>query len=236
MFDLTLEDVELAPIIPASPGNCTVVSIVPYAIKEVKPQIIPGYFQIPPAREGQIQCLPIGESIHWMESPYKGTPPIKLTETSKAIAKSIVNDFIEAQLAVDSDAAPGLFWVEGHYKAAGIKKDFETRLEEAYKRQNKWFVNLVRIAEDDWARAHQHNAISDIQRYAAKAIGAKVEWLSITMDAMQIQCPLCKELVRNDAVVHSTCGYILKPEEYEAMQSRILPKGTREQLASIGVK
>lgn len=237
MYDITKEDIPIAPKIPESPGNCTVISLVPFAIKEIKPQIIPGYFQIPPAAQGDIQCLPVGESIYWMESPFKGMPPIKITETPKAMARSIVNDYIEAQLATDTDVAPGLFWVEGHYVRARAKKELSEQIKEVQERQNKWFVNLVRIADDDWEQSHQHKFISDIQRHAARALGwTSKEWLSSSLDAVMVQCPLCKESVRPDAVVHNLCGFVLRPSEYEAMKARILPRSTIEQLASIGVK
>lgn len=236
MFDITQEDIEIAPKIPKSPGNCTVISLVPFSIKEIKPQVIPGYFQIPPAKKDSFQRLPVGESIYWMESPYKGMPPIKITETPRAMARSIVNDYIEAQLATDTDTAPGLFWVEGHWDKREITEGFASELEAARNRQNRWFVNLIRIADDDWAQSHQHRAISDIQRHAARALGMSKEWLTVSVDERMVQCPLCKELVRHDAIVHNMCGYILKPEEYEKLRNRILPKSAIEQLNSIGVQ
>ncbi len=234
-FDITLENVELAPIVPKSPGNCTIVSLVPFAIKELKPQIIPGYFQIPPARSGDIQVLPVGESIYWMESPFKGMPPIKITETSKAMARSIVNDYIEAQLATDTDVAPGVFWVEGHYDKKKAKEELFDRIKDAENRQNRWFINLIKIADDDWQQSHQHKFISDIQRHAARAMGMSREWLDVSLDAMMTSCPLCKELVRPDAIIHNMCGYVLRPDEYEKMKARILPKSAIEQLNSIGM-
>lgn len=236
MFDLTLEQIEAAPKIPYSPGNCTVVSLVPFAIKEIKPQIIPGYFQIPPCKDGDIQCLPIGESIHWMESPFDKMPPIKLTETPRAMAKSIVSDYIEAQIATDTDVAPGLFWVEGHFDKDKAKKELKEEIEKAKGRQHRWFINLVKIADDDWATSHQHKFISDIQRHAARALRVEAEWLSLYAEANMVQCPLCKETVRPDAVVHNLCGFILKPDEFEALKARILPKGAIEQLKSIGLQ
>lgn len=236
MFDMTMEDVELVPQIPRASGNCTVVSIMPFPLKELKPQIIPGYFQIPASRDGEPVCLPVGESIHWMESPFKGMPPMKVTETSKSMAKSIVNDFMEGMLAVDTDTLPGIFWVEGHFDVAGIRKNYNPNLERAIAKQNRWFIELIKIADDDWAKYHQHRAITDIQRCAAKALGMQREWLSATIDMQMTNCPLCKELVRPDAIVHTACGYILNPTAYEQMSSRIIKKTTMDQLNSIGVK
>ena len=219
------ETLDFAPLVPSNPLNTTLVSLLPYAIKELKPQIIPGYFQIPAARgDNAFQILSIGESIHWMESPYKGMPPIKMTETSKSVAKSVVNDFQEAQIAIDHDAAPGFFYIEGDHDRDEVAKHFKMELGRARERQNNWFIRLIRMAEDDWAKTHQHQAISDVQRYAAKYLGMNVEWLSVTMEAMQIRCPLCSEFVRPEAIVHSACGYILKPTEYALMKANLVPK------------
>lgn len=235
MFDITKEDIEAAPKIPKSPGNCTVISIVPFSIREIKPQVMPGYFQIPACREpNTVQALPVGESIYWMESPYKGMPPIKITETPRAMAKSIVNDYIEAQLATDTDVAPGLFWVEGHYDNQSALRSFPNEIKELRIRQDRWFVNLVRIADDDWQQTHQHRFVSDIQRHAAKALGMlDREWLSVTVDSIQISCPLCKEMVRQDAIIHNVCGYIMDLDAYDKLKSRIVSKETLAQLGGL---
>lgn len=216
MYDFTEEDLEAAPVIPFSMGNCTVVSILPYPIKESKPSIIPGYFQIPRCKDpGKPSVLPVGESIHWVESPFKGNvPPMKLTHSPKEVARSIVNDLIEGQLGLDSDAMPGLFWVEGHWSSEEIVFKHYNKLEEADNRQTKWFSVLVRIADDDWSKYKQHKFVSDLQRYAARAMGLQREWLTAVIDEINIQCPLCKGFVRPDAIVHSECGFVMKPIEY----------------------
>lgn len=219
MFDFTEENVEAAPKIPYSIQNCTVVSLLPYPVKEPKPGIIPSYFQIPRCKDtNQPSVLQVGEAIHWYESPFKDQPPIKMTHNSREVAKAIVNDLIEAQLGLDSDAAPGLFWVEGHFETKDIVQKFKTNLEDAKNRQLRWFVTLVRIADDDWARYHQHKFVSDLQRYAAKSMGLDREWTTTAISEVMVQCPLCKEYVRGDAIVHSSCGFVLKKEEYMKMQ------------------
>lgn len=227
MFDITDQDIEHAPKISKSMGNCTVVSLMPLPLMETKPQIMPGYFQIPPAKYGDLQVLQVGESIHWMDSPFHGMPAVKLTEPPKAIAKSIVNDFIEGQLGTDTDTAPGLFWVEGHWSAQEIKERYPELVANAKARQDRWFVNLIRLADDDWEQNHQHRMISDIQRRAAKSLGMAREWINVALDAAMLQCPMCKELVRPDAVVHASCGYILKPKEHAEMMN---PKKKKEAL------
>lgn len=219
MFDITEEYVEAAPVIPFNPGNCTVVSLLPYPLKEPKPSIIPGYFQIPGSRHGIPALLPVGESIHWMESPFNDTPPIKMTHTPREVAASIVNDFVEAQLAIDSDALPGIFWIHGHKKIEQVLRENKEDLEKAKNNQDRWFINLVRIADDDWAKTHLHVSISDIQRYAGKALNLNREWLSATLSEIQLQCPLCKEYVRSDAIIHSACGFIMRPDEYKKMKA-----------------
>lgn len=236
MFDLTTEELEPAPKIGFSKMNCTIISLVPFSIKEVKPQIIPGYFQIPPCKQDDIQVLPIGDSIHWMESPFPKMPPIKLTEDSRTMARSIVNDYIEAQLATDTDVAPGLFWVEGHFTKKEAKSQFEKEIRDADKRQKRWFVNLVKIADDDWAGSHQHKFISDIQRHAARALSLEREWLTLYNDSALVQCPLCRDMVRSDAIIHNICGFVINPVEYEKLKGRIVPRSVVEQLNSIGVK
>lgn len=221
MFDFTDEQVEAAPKVESLLSNSTVVSLLPYPLKENKPAIIPGYFQIPASRNGIPSVLQVGDSIHWLESPFGGNPPpppIKMTHSSREIAKALVNDFIEAQLAIESDCMPGIFWVEGHYTSKEITEHHKTRLKEATDRQFRWFSALVRIADDDWAKYGQHKFISDLQRYAARDLKLNREWLTTLQSEIQVKCPLCGDYVRGDAIVHNMCGYIMKPDDYMLMK------------------
>lgn len=248
MFDVTAQVFEVAPKIAYAHSNCTVISGVPFPVRELKPQIMPGYFQIPPAKGGQIHILHVGESIHWMESPFPKMPPMKVTETPKAMARSIVNDFIDGMLAIDTDAGPCVFWVEGHWTEEQIRKDFAGQLHNAFEKQKRWFVSLVRIADDDWTKYRQHRMITDIQRAAAIEMGFKREWIDITVDAEMTKCPLCAQLVAADAIIHSACGYVINLEKYNEMRGRIasrdemsrftggLAPDVKAQLDSIGVK
>ena len=225
MFDITLEEVEAAPKIPKSNQNSTVVSMLPYAIKEVKPNIIPGYFQIPASRNGLPALLHVGSAIHWLESPFPKQPSIKMTELSTQMARSIVNDFVEAQICLDSDAAPGLFWIEGHVELDEVLKRHGDKVKAAEERQKRWFIRLVREADDDWAKSKSNKAISDIQRYAARTLNLDREWLSTTLESIMEKCPMCKGFVEQGAIIHSICGYILNPTEYAKMKDRIVSKG-----------
>lgn len=221
-FNFTDDQCEAAPVVKKSMANCTIISLLPYPVRETKPNIYPGYFQIPSAKETGVAVLPIGESVHAIESAYKGQPNIRVVESPKVIAAAIVHDFLESQLAIEPDAQPGFFFVEGHYTVEEAKKTFPARIKEAEEFQKNWFVVLVRIADDDWEKTHQHKFISDIQRYAAKYLNLNREWIQVTVDNAMDVCPLCKELVRQDAIVHSICGYILKPKEYETMKANIV--------------
>jgi len=222
MYDITLEEVEAAPRIPKSQQNCTIVSMLPYAIKEVKPNIIPGYFQIPASRNGLPSLLHIGSAIHWLDSPFPKQPPIKMTELSTQMARSVVNDFVEAQICLDSDAAPGIFWIEGHIELDEVLKKHADKIREAEERQKKWFLRLIREADDDWGKTKSNKSISDIQRYAGKFMNMDREWLNTSLESVMERCPLCKGLVEQGAVVHSICGYILRPNDYDKMKSRIV--------------
>lgn len=222
-FDFTEENIDAAPVVKAALHNSTVVSILPYPIKEQKPSIIPSYFQVPRSRDGIPSVLQVGEAIYWVESPFSGNPPpppIKVTIPSREVARSIVNDLIEAQLAIESDALPGIFWVEGHFTADEVMFRFASDLKKAEDNQFRWFSTLVRIADDDWAKYHQHKFISDLQRYAARSMMLNREWITPIQSEVQLQCPLCKDFVRSDAIIHAPCGYILRPDEYKQLQSQ----------------
>jgi hypothetical protein len=178
----------------------------------------PGRFSIPPSK-GEPSLLVVGQSVHYVDVG-ENRPQVEVISNSMEIARSIVDDFISAQLAIDVDgsAQPGLTWVRGAVVPIELKTkhaDVVTRLRAS---QREWYMRLVQMADDDWEKYKRHTAVSDIQRYAAVDLGyTDKDWLILPEKLMSVKCPACKSSNVPDTIVCPVCRCILDKEKYQKL-------------------
>lgn len=204
---------------------CTVVSGIPFRLNELKPGLYPvGLFSLPPARElGKINSLVVKEGFYFR---YVGDgKSIEQYEKAEIIANSIVNDYINAQVGVDSSsespekqARPALFWVYGEHTDESINELHADKVALALQQQRNWFNTLIKIADDDWNKHHQHKMISDLQRYAADALGTRREWSNInTFNIEPSICPACRSMIPGGSLICQVCRTIIDSVGYEKL-------------------
>lgn len=190
---------------------CTIVSLVPYEVKDSKPGIIPSDYTVPPSN-GIIPSLLIVQNANC--PLYRGSemPNFNMVIPGEELARSLVNDYIRAQLIYSEDAHPALFWVPGEEKDGNIViTKYNKELEKSRTIQNNWFKKLVESADDEWNRNHQHKAITDIQRFACRSLGLTEvkEWYTSPEPVPMIKCPACMTMVEGASVVCKNCKHIL---------------------------
>lgn len=200
---------------------CTVVSFVPMPITEEKPGLYPGKFRLAACLdEAHPAVLHVRRSVyHVYLDDARGK--LQVREAPDVVAGAIVEDYIQSQLAVDENARPALFWLMGEVSPEQVRLFHKERVEQALLAQRQWFVNLCRLADDDWARYQRHNAISDFQRIAANKLGLtkdKHAWLDVTLQPEGSRCPACATMVLGDPTICPNCKVVLKPEEFKALQ------------------
>lgn len=195
-------------------STATIVSLVPFPINEFKPQMDPEYIRIPAAEPNSFVVFHVTDSSF----PYyvgEGKS-INIPEPAHRFAQAIVDDYRSAQIGLSEGAAPGIFFLEGRYTKEMIKKD-EALLSfvlVAKQQQIKWFENLVRLADDDWAKTRQHSLISDLQRHAARALNISRDWLfAPSLDGANIRCKACTSIVPTGAIVCPNCRCVLDEEK-----------------------
>ena len=189
-------------------SDVTVVSLLPYAIQEIKPGLVPDIYRIEPS-DGKIpSVLHVSNARSFVYIGDGKTFPA--SHPAEQIAEAIVNDYWSAQLQSSLGARPALFWLPGKLSPSEIVAKYGRDIDEAKKRQNLWFMNLVKLADDDWAKTHQHRAISDIQRYAAKSLGMiNKPWYHAPEPEEFARCPACMTLVPADAALCQNCKYVI---------------------------
>lgn len=200
--------------------TCTVVSLLPFPLAEFKPGLIPGIYNLPPSDGDVPSILVINEAKHNVYiDETRGSLGVR--DASDEVARSIVEDFLAAQLGVSDGCHPGIFWVVGSWDAEEIPSQFGLELMRAKLAQKRWFVEVCKIADNDWNRYHQHNVISDFQRKAAELLGytkESHEWMAPSLVMSSQKCPACSSVVSAGITICPNCRCILDKEKYETLE------------------
>lgn len=176
--------------------KCTVVSILPKPIDEVKWTIDPGKFHLDPGSFENPAILVVGGSSYWREMP-NDQPPLEIAYSSVNVADSIVRDYCNGVLGCDmNECVPGLFFVLGEAKVSEIKLKYKETLEITKTKQNNWFKVLVDLADSLWARTNGNPlALADDMRLAAKMLNLNDKpWLKDFQMIKMVPCPACGSL------------------------------------------
>lgn len=204
---------------------CTVVSLLPIAIHEDKPHMLPSTFHIP-ATDGKtgMAIIHVKEGIHYVPNPIidEGKPgsTIRQVTSPAEMARSICEDYNTAHIATDEDAMPGLYWLEGKMTEAEVRKYYPKELARARFMQNNWFHNLCSMADADWNKNRNMLAVSDLQRAAAKVLGVQREWVNFKMTETT-ECPFCKMSIHPESIICSNCKQIVNKEKFDSMGGKI---------------
>jgi hypothetical protein len=220
-------------IATASQFKCTIVSFLPFDVREPKPGLNPGEFFIP-ASDGKVpSVLVVSEGTYgiYLDGD-RGT--LRARTPSTEVARSVFQDYISAQLATADDAQPALFALPGALTSEDVLKEFPEDVKEALARQDNWFSRLVKMADDSWNRYHQHGAITDLMRFAARSLELEKEWLNFTKQEVpqELKCPACF-VTLNDAkqAICQSCGCVTNEEAYSKLNFAGKPSGLKMALA-----
>ena len=203
--------------------KCTVVSLVPFDIREEKPGLIPPRFFIPKS-DGKIPTIiHIDTGTHFVYLD-ENRGHLQVKNPSDVIAKSIVHDYCHSQLGTDDESSPALFWIADDLTLEEVMEKHKIEIEKKKRAQRRWFVNLVKIADDDWRKYHQHNVISDFQRTIAEFLDLNPkehEWMAPMqmLQEMNKNCPYCYTSIPKEAPVCSNCNRVLDKAKVLEMEA-----------------
>ena len=187
--------------------KCTVVSIYPKEIKEVKHTIQPGFFHIQPGTYDKPSILVVGSSSWWRDVD-EGQPLLEIPNSSIQVADSIVKDYCNGLLACDmNENMPGLFYVQGDVSISDIKTKHKSVLETAKRKQDNWFRTLMELADGLWARSNGSPlTISEDMRMAARELGIlSKEWMKNFQAYEMVRCFACGSMRNGEYPICPTC-------------------------------
>lgn len=134
-------------------------------------------------------------------------------------AESIVNDYCNNIVHANSEAKPGLFWVEGKKTPEQILVECKNEIELAYRRQLQYFAILVRRADEAYSKTRNPREVSDLQRFACKELKLNREWMVTTEHLQKVtDCPSCTEKVPANAAVCPKCKCIIDEKKYKELK------------------
>lgn len=190
--------------------RCTIVSIFPKEIDEVKHTIEPGKFHISPGTYEKPSTLIVGSSS-WYKDIDVDQPMLEIPVSSIQIADSVIKDYANGLLGCNmSDAMPGLFFVLGEHSSMEITMKYKKILDETKIKQNNWYKILVRIADSLWSRTSGNPlAIWDEMRLAARELNLNEKlWLKDFQAAELVKCKACGNLRNEEYPICPTCKSI----------------------------
>jgi hypothetical protein len=197
--------------------KCTVVSIYPKRIDEVKHTIQPGRFIIEPGTYKNPSLLIVGPSSWWRDIDEE-QPLLEIPNSSIQVADSIVNDYCNGLLGCNmSSAMPGLFYIMGEWDIIKLKKDHQGLIDKANTQQNNWFSELVKMADALWARSSGNPlTISEDMRLAARELSlVDKDWMKDFTMTNQVRCIACGSLKNPLYPVCPTCRAVDKDKAKE---------------------
>jgi hypothetical protein len=162
--------------------------------------------------------LSVGKSAFYIPMAF-GAPSLQAFSSPFEVATSIVNDWVGAMLTVSEDARPGIFVANKSFKSQGeAAGELATEIADRLQAQHRWFVKLVNEADKEYRTHNNGNAISDLQKVAARQLNLKDRpWL---MDLTQMglnNCPACYNPININAIICGHCKYVVNPEKYAQM-------------------
>lgn len=205
---------------PTNPlDKCTIVSIYPKPIKEIKLTVDPPEYLIPAGSYEKPSVLVIGPASWWKDMD-PNQPLVEIQISSVVMAESIVKDYCSSVLCSDmANATPGLFFVLGEKSSTQVVFQHKDLLDQAKVKQENWQKEIVRMADVDWARTNGNPlSIPDEARLAAEMLGLKNKpWMQDFKHFEMKNCPACGHLYNPLFPMCANCKTVIDKKKYEEM-------------------
>lgn len=175
---------------------CTIVSIFPVRIEEIKHTIEPGHFVIESGTYENPAILHVGSSSWWKDYDLD-QPQLEIPTGSVQVAESVINDYSNGIIGCDMGGArPGLFFVLGRHSITDIKMKYKQSLDEANARQMNWYQILIKQADALWATSNGNPlVIAEEMKLAAHALNLTDRpWLRSFQQFKMESCKYCGSL------------------------------------------
>jgi hypothetical protein len=195
----------------------TIISIYPKEIRELKAGLIPNEYVVPEGSMDKPAVIHISDAKHLIPQAF-GAPAIQSYESAEKVAKSVVFDWIKAQMRYSEDAHPGIMALSYEIPADQVKFKLLDELKKLESKQIRWAQALLKDGDDMWERYGENRAITDTQRWAANYLKQPREWTNIEAGGNLMDCPSCDARISKNVATCRTCGCIINKEKYDKLE------------------
>ena len=200
---------------PTNPmDKCTVFSIYPKEIDEIKHTIQPGRFIIPAGSPEHPTFLVVGSSS-WFREIDVDQPYLEIPNSSLQVANSIVNDYCNGLIGCNmDDAMPGLFFIPGNITVKQLLGEYKSTYDKMVARQTKFWHSIIHLTDILWSNTNGNPlCVSEDARLACKQLGIEnKDWMQNFQNQGTVRCIACGTL-RNPAFpVCGTCNRVVDRE------------------------
>lgn len=199
----------------------TIVSIFPQKVSERKWTLEPGIFELEAGTKVNPAILVVGPSS-WWKSIHDENSLLEIPTGSALIAESVVRDFCNSVDLYNPELmGPGLFFIPGRaLKVEDVLKEFKPQIMVAETRQNRWYRELVTVADMLWSKSGGNpRAVNDLAKLAARELQIKDKpWMALEAQQLLTNCPYCGTLRNNQYPVCANCHHVIEPEKYKEMK------------------
>lgn len=198
----------------------SVISIFPKHIIERKCTLQPGIFELQKGTFAEPSILVVGPSSWWKDVNDE-EPLLEIPTSSIVVAESIVKDYCNGYFACNmGDRMPGLFFLPGVWTVEKLKKEAVAQLNDAKKKQDNWYKELVKQADVLWARSNGNPlAISDDMRLAAKELNlaSGKDWMKDMQTLELVRCVACGSMRNPLFPMCSNCKTVIDSDKYKKL-------------------
>jgi len=209
---------------------CTVVSCMPFPVHKNIPHVNPSFYYVPEVLDGFNDCVlvHIGPATCWWYAGNELGPGgdgwISRPMLSREIAEALVRDEVNSCINISVGySQPAITFFPGRLQKSDVVLGQVKRLEEIREMQKRWFMELVRQADIDYAQIKSPGVVSELQRKAAKALNLRNKPWDINSEVENVMaCPMCQTIVNPKAIICSNCNYVLDKALWEQNKDRFV--------------
>lgn len=206
---------------PVNPADkCTVFSIYPKTIDEVKHTISPGRFIIPAGSIENPSRLVVGSSS-WLREIDVDQPYLEIPNSSYQVANSIVTDYCNGLIGCNmEDAMPGIFFIPGDITVELLLKEYKSTFDKAVVKQTRFWHSIIELTDILWSNTNGNPlCVSEDARLACRMTGIEnKDWMQNFQNMGQVRCIACGSL-RNPAFpVCASCNRIVDKALYDSLK------------------
>ncbi len=211
---LTIGGKKFMPRAATNPADkCTIFSIYPKEIDEVKITITPSRYIVPAGTVENPSWLVVGAASWWREVDPE-QPYLEIPNSSLQVAESVVKDYVNGLDGFSNDAHPGLFYIPGVISVKQLMSEYKSTYDMAVRKQNNYWHAVINNTDIMWVTTGGNPlSVSGDARLACAQLGIEnKDWMQNFQNMKNVRCIACGNLRNPDFPICASCNRVVDKE------------------------